>query len=91
MTPEKRGIIMASMSGKMKASELLAEVFSLKAVHKAVAKANQKRIQSAYADHLAVVESIVATASDRKVAIVNVVMGEVETLKLDPMDGESES
>ena len=80
---------MASMYGKMKAAELLSEVFSLKAVNRAVAKANQKRIQSAYADHLAVVESIVASATDRKVAIVHVVSKEVETLKLDPMDEDA--
>lgn len=82
---------MVSMYGKMKASELLAEVFSLTAVNKAVKKANQKRIQSAYADHLAVVESIVATKAERAAAVTMLVTAEVETLKLDPMDGESES
>ena len=79
------------MYGKMKAAELLSEVFSLTAVSKAVKKANQKRIQSAYADHLAVVESVVAAKAERAAAVTAVVLAEVETLKLDPMDGESES
>lgn len=80
---------MASMFGKMKAAELLAEVFSLTAVNKAVKKANQKRISSQHGELLSVVESVVAAKVERQSAIVNIVMAEVETLKLDPMDEDA--
>ena len=80
---------MASMYGKMKAAELLAEVFSLKAVNKAVAKANQRRIASQHGELLSVVESVVASKMERQSAVVNIVLAEVETLKLDPMDEDA--
>ena len=80
---------MASMFGKMKAAELLAEVFSLKAVNKAVSKANQRRIASQHGELLSVVESVVASKMERAAAVTNIVLAEVETLKLDPMDEDA--
>ena len=80
---------MASMFGKMKAAELLSEVFSLTAVNKAVKKANQKRIASQHGELLSVVESVVASKMERASAVTNIVLAEVELLKLDPMDEDA--
>lgn len=80
---------MASMFGKMKAAELLTEIFSLKAVNKAVNKANQRRIASQHGELLSVVESAIASKMERAAAVTNIVLAEVELLKLDPMDEDA--